>query len=101
MTGGVRGRVADGCCDPSRASRTCDASACELQVFVVVPSVDERPSRTLLRTVRGCARSPGGASEDVARAELHADPRADRAGGLGDRVLPGALAGATHHEEVA
>ena len=35
------------------------------------------------------------------RAELDADPGADRAGGLEDGVLPGALAGAAHHEQVA
>jgi hypothetical protein len=39
-------------------------------------------------------------SGDAGGAELHADPRADRLGGLGDAVLPGALAGPTHHDEV-
>ena len=44
-------------------------------------------------------RGPG--SEHVERPELHADPRADGPGGLGDGVLPGALAGAAHHDQVA
>ena len=35
------------------------------------------------------------------RTELHTDTRADRAGGLRHRVLPGALTGPTHDEEVA
>ena len=37
----------------------------------------------------------------AARPELDADPRPDRPGGLRDRVLPGALAGAAHHDQVA
>src|SRR4029450_5796491 len=32
---------------------------------------------------------------------MYADPGADVAGGLGDRVLPGALARAAHHDQVA
>ena len=34
------------------------------------------------------------------RAELDADPRADGRASLGHRVLPGALAGAAHHQQV-
>src|SRR4051794_35104771 len=41
------------------------------------------------------------ASEDVARTELHADPRADRAVRLRYGVLPRALAGPAHHDQVA
>src|SRR4051812_27102866 len=41
------------------------------------------------------------ASADTARAELNADPGPDRLGRFRDRVLPGALARATHHEQVA
>src|SRR5215204_5181071 len=41
------------------------------------------------------------ASEDVARTELHADPRAHRAARLRHGVLPGALAGPAHHDQVA
>ena len=37
----------------------------------------------------------------VVRPELDADARADGLGGLGDCVLPGALARAAHHEQVA
>src|SRR6266496_3586468 len=40
-------------------------------------------------------------SADAAGAELDADARADAAGGLGDRVFPGALARAAHHDEIA
>src|SRR5262245_40010603 len=39
-------------------------------------------------------------SEDVQRPELHRDPRA-AVGDLGHGVLPGALAGAAHHHEIA
>src|SRR5258708_19008071 len=37
----------------------------------------------------------------VSRAELDADPRPGGAGRLGYRVLPGALAAAAHHKQVA
>jgi hypothetical protein len=40
-------------------------------------------------------------SGDPNRAELHAHPGTDRPGGLRDGVLPGALAGATHDDQVA
>ncbi len=40
-------------------------------------------------------------SADPARPELHADPRAGGPGRLGHRVLPGALAAAAHHQQVA
>src|SRR5205823_996383 len=48
-------------------------------------------------------RSAGhmGGSGDPAGAELHAHPGADRLAGLRDAVLPGALATATHDDEVA
>src|SRR5258706_4913815 len=38
---------------------------------------------------------------NAGRAELDADPRARWLGCLGNRVLPGALASAAHHEQVA
>ena len=41
------------------------------------------------------------ASADAAGAELDRDARADRLAGLGDGVVPGALARATHDDEVA
>ena len=41
------------------------------------------------------------ASGDAAGAQLHADARADGAGGLGHAVLPGPLARPTHDEQVA
>ena len=40
-------------------------------------------------------------SEDVEGTELHADARADRTRRLGHGVLPGALAGPAHHDQVA
>src|ERR1022692_910810 len=40
-------------------------------------------------------------SADSARPELDADTRSGRAGGLGYGVLPGALATAAHHQEIA
>src|SRR6476620_1480751 len=40
-------------------------------------------------------------SAHAAGPELDADARPDRPGGLGDRVLPGALARAAHDDEVA
>ncbi|MGH3276055.1 MAG: hypothetical protein ACRDNZ_17235 [Streptosporangiaceae bacterium] len=44
---------------------------------------------------------PGTGLADAARAELDADPRANRAGRLGHGVLPGALAAAAHDEQIA
>src|SRR4051794_731491 len=44
--------------------------------------------------------SAGVASEDVEGPELHRDPRAG-VGDLGHGVLPGPLAGAAHHDQVA
>lgn len=51
------------------------------------------------RPLTGCQRFRP--SADPAGPELDADPRADRARRLGDAVLPGALAGAAHHDQVA
>src|ERR1017187_5182107 len=42
-----------------------------------------------------------GALADSGRPELDADPWSGRTGGLRDGVLPGALAGATHNQQVA
>src|SRR4051812_40076410 len=39
-------------------------------------------------------------SAHPARAELDTDPRPDRLARLGNRVVPGALAGAAHHDQV-
>ena len=52
-------------------------------------------------TARPWDTSPGHRSEDSAGAELHADAGTDGPGGLEDRMLPGALARATHHHQIA
>ena len=48
----------------------------------------------------GPAGGTAGASPDAARAELDGDPGADGLAGLGDAVVPGPLAGATHDHKV-
>src|SRR6202020_1389635 len=58
-----------------------------------------RPGAVIRADRRARPRSPH--SADSARPELDADPRTGRAGGLGYGVLPGALAAAAHHEEIA
>ena len=55
---------------------------------------------------RGLSRRVGAGarrrrSADVVRPELHADPRPDGLRGLEHRVLPGPLARAAHHQQVA
>ena len=50
---------------------------------------------------RWCWVAGAGGSRDADGPELHAHARPDRPGGLRDRVLPGALAGAAHHDQVA
>src|SRR4051794_20271023 len=53
------------------------------------------------RSVRPASRrESGGTSGDPTWAELDADARAHGLGRLGDAVLPGALAGPTHHHQV-
>ena len=62
------------------------------------------PPRSLPRTagMRGRSEkvSRGSPSAHSGRAELDGDPRADRPGRLGHAVVPGALARATHDDEV-
>ena len=59
---------------------------------------DVRRSEAPARSAPYSTNRPG--SEHVQRAVLHGDPRAG-GGDLGHGVLPGALAGAAHHEQVA
>ena len=56
---------------------------------------------TVRPVVRRLADGVGDPSGDPWRAELHRDARTDRSRRLGNGVLPGALAGATHDEQVA
>src|SRR4051812_4236914 len=72
--------------------------------FQAVTPDDRRPASARLgppRAVSAAVPRDPLRSGDADRAELNADPRADRPGRLGDGVLPGALARTAHHDEVA
>ena len=62
-----------------------------------VAPVDTQRARDLLTG----AAPRGRGSAHVVRTELDADPRAGRPSRLRDRVLPGALTRAAHHQQVA
>src|ERR1700744_4886888 len=66
----------------------------------VATSIGNAPTVTESNRTRGGGGVPA-ASAHVARPELHADPRPGRPGRLGHRVLPGPLAAAAHHQQVA
>ncbi len=76
----------------------------EIDLDAIFASVDEGLAqleagfRILSRTDTGPGAAAG--SADPARPELHADPRAGGPRRLRHRVLPGALAAATHHQQV-
>ena len=64
-------------------------------------SATTRPTTPPCTSASDCRPRPACASANPRRPELDADPRPHRFGGLQDGVLPGALAGAAHHDQVA
>src|SRR5215467_8648550 len=90
---------------PCALCSACNASIARECVTAIVPGPNAHMHLTRKQSYggsrRGAESRPSTMSADAAGTELHADPGTGGPAGLGDRVFPGALAAAAHHQQIA